>query len=96
MNGTSKASSVVRAFRAKPLCNLFYIQLSDEEHVCTLDFPNPSYTIRVYFSKIKHMPHAMRIRSTNWRCEDEPNGVFSIEESRQFYQDLIAHGFLTF
>lgn len=35
----------------------------------------------------------IRIRSANWRAEDEPFGVFPIAMARNFYRNLLAAGF---
>jgi hypothetical protein len=48
--------------------------------------------IQVTFSKVKDFPEMIRIRATNWRCEDEPNGLYAITDARRFYRELLEAG----
>ena len=90
----SKASNLVRFWRAPVVGN--YMNFTDDmdRPGFTLRFPGQGYEIAVYFRHVKDHPELMRIRSTNWRCEHEPNGIFRIEDCRRFYKTLVKEGFV--
>lgn len=89
----SKASWVIKSWRAPEVGSLFDVKLEDEFDGCTLVFPGHlGWRIAVYFTKIRNRPDVMRVRSSNYRCEDEPNGVYPVEACREFYRTLRAAG----
>jgi hypothetical protein len=61
---------------------------------CVLESPLPGYTIRISFAKYPEHPEWTRVIGTNWRCEDEPNGVIATDECRALYRKLVAAGFV--
>ena len=61
-----------------------------------LEFHNIGHNISVSFAEVKDRPDVMIVRSTNWRYEDEPTGVFDIDECRAFYITLVRNGFTAF
>lgn len=61
-----------------------------------LEFKNIGHNISVSFTEVKDHPEVMIVRSTNWRYEDEPTGVFDIDECRTFYVTLVRAGFTAF
>lgn len=54
------------------------------------------HTVIVSFHPVQGHPEWMRVMSSNWRYEDEPNDIYSIGECRAFYRDLVAAGFEAF
>ena len=61
-----------------------------------VEFHNIGHSISVSFTEVKDRPDVMIVRSTNWRYEDEPTGVFDIDECRAFYITLVRNGFTAF
>jgi hypothetical protein len=59
----------------------------------TLEWPEHGYTVSITFSKLDN-PDIMWVRSTNWRAEDEPHGLYYIQDCRDFYKRLITMGFI--
>lgn len=57
---------------------------------------NPFHSVWVSFRRVAGRPGLMRIHSGNWRCEDEVNGVYTIQDARLFYRALAAAGFIAF
>lgn len=92
----SQASALVTSFVRK--CQYFGAPdvkvLLDETH--SLEFKSDFYRIAVYFSKIEGHPDKMWIRSTNWRAENEPCGIVSLEQARFMYRRCIVNGFTPF
>lgn len=89
------ASRLVRYWDAKPIvAGLVHpTEFGPEGESFRLQFPGGGYVVRVVFSKLDNHPDKMRVRSTNWRCEHEPNGIYRIEDARLFYARLIQAGF---
>lgn len=89
----SKADKALRAWSAKPVRPTFARideEVKGETH--TLRAPEcGAWTIQVSFTELKGEDN-IRIRSTNWRCEHEPSGVFSKADARKFYQSLLDLG----
>jgi hypothetical protein len=56
--------------------------------------PASGYVVQVRFTELPERPDEMIVRSTNWRAEHEPNGVFTKSVCRAFYQQLKAAGFV--
>ncbi|MGF6641742.1 hypothetical protein [Paraburkholderia sp. MM6662-R1] len=57
------------------------------------DRPCKGHTISVSFCPVEGHPEWMRVHSTNWRCEDEPNGIYTRAECRAFWRRLVEAGF---
>lgn len=96
MNNThSKASSIVKTWRAPIVANWASEQvLGKTMHAVTLAYPGEGYRVAVTFSTVQGQPEWVRVRATNWRCEDEPNGVYAASAAREFYRTLLAAGFV--
>lgn len=60
----------------------------------SLKSPFDGYAIRVSFETYEDHPGVVRIRSTNWRAEHEPSGLFLIDDARRFYLELKHAGFV--
>ena len=60
----------------------------------TLQSPLEGYVISITFGVIQDHPGNMRVRATNWRAEDEPNGIYDITDCRKFYRTLLNAGFV--
>ena len=63
---------------------------------CQLEFPSKrklSHYKAVNFTKIINHPEMMHISSSNYRCEDEANGLYATADARNFYKALIKAGF---
>lgn len=86
------ASNVVKYWNAKPVARWFDVKLEDETRVARLVHPGDGWVVAVSFATVKGHPEWVRVRSTNWRCEDEPNGVFAVEDARDFYKRLLRAG----
>lgn len=99
----SRASHLVAfwAHKTKRAASLFDVKTLWEEgdEKFRLEFKSDNATdwaIRVSFYRVEGHPEWMRVSSTNWRCEDEPNDIYKIEDCRAFYKELIGAGFTTF
>jgi hypothetical protein len=95
------ASALVAAWsHSTPVvANLFkHESLWDKSHRLEfVDDREPAgHTISVSFCAVKDHPEWMRVNSSNWRCEDEPNNIYPIIECRVFYRRLVAAGFEAF
>lgn len=91
----AQASSMVRMWKPKAVANPFSSEvLGNCEDVATLAHPGEGYRVAVTFAKVQGHPEWVRVRATNWLCEDEPNGVYAAEEGRAFYKRLLAAGFV--
>lgn len=88
----SRASRLVRSWRAKPVGNSLQYTVDDSRPGYTLRFPGEGYLVQVSFHHVEGHPELMRVRSTNWRAEDEPNGVYKVEDCRQFWAELRRAG----
>lgn len=86
-----RASRLVAHWRA-PRAGC-YTAFETEAGGHTLVFPGGGYMVAVTFSRVVDHPELMRISSTNWRCEDEPNGIFKVEDARRFWTQLKRAGF---
>ena len=91
-----KHSVAVKSWQAKEAINWMTVMdwKEDEHEYFTLKSPEKGYRVSVTFSKYKDHPEYIRIRSTNWRCEDEPSGIFRIEDAREFYIKLKKAGLI--
>ena len=87
----SMASSLVAHWRPKPILEVHEARTIEHEFF-RLTFPGP-YLVAVTFYRVEGRPDLMRVRSTNWRMQDEPNGIFRIEDCREFYRQLRMAGF---
>ena len=87
----SMASSLVAHWRPKPILEVHEARTIEHEFF-RLTFPGP-YLVAVTFYRVEERPDLMRVRSTNWRTQDEPNGIFRIEDCREFYRRLRRAGF---
>jgi hypothetical protein len=87
----SMASSLVAHWRPKPILEVHEARTIEHEFF-RLTFPGP-YLVAVTFYRVDGRPDLMRVRSTNWRTQDEPNGIFRIEDCREFYRRLRRSGF---
>lgn len=69
-----------------------------EEQTFSLEYPKEysAWRIAIHFTKIEGREDVMWVRSTNWRCEHEPNGAMKIEAARRLYQRLVATGMRPF
>lgn len=101
----SQASRAVAGFNrsAKTVANTFtmdddgeFLHKADESKTFKLVYPldnEPTgWYIAATFSSVIGFPEMIRIRSTNWRAEDEPNGLYALEDARRFYGDLLKAG----
>ena len=86
-------SSMVRHWRAKEQVNAFGIDWVEGE-LHSLKSPHDGYLVQVSFSTFPDHPEYIRVRSTNWRCEYEPNGIYDVEDARKFYRQLQKAGFV--
>ena len=86
-----KASSLVAHWRPKSILEIHEARTIEHEFF-RLTFPGP-YLVAVTFYRVDGRPDLMRVRSTNWRTQDEPNGIFRIEDCREFYRRLRKAGF---
>jgi hypothetical protein len=87
----SMASSLVAHWRPKPILEVHEARTIEQEFF-RLAFPGP-YLVAVTFYRVDGRPDLMRVRCANWRMEDAPNGIFRIEDCREFYQRLRRAGF---
>lgn len=87
----SMASSLVARWRPKPILEVHEARTIEHEFF-RLTFPGP-YLVAVTFYRVEGRADLMRVRSTNWRAQDEPNGIFRIEDCREFYRRLRRAGF---
>jgi hypothetical protein len=87
----SMASSLVAHWRPKPILEVHEVRTIEHEFF-RLTFPGP-YLVAVTFYRVDGRPDLMRVRSSNWRTQDEPNGIFRIEDCREFYRRLRRAGF---
>jgi hypothetical protein len=78
----------------KQTANAFALGWKESDTYHALRSPFEGYAVRVSFSTFDDQPDHIRIRSTNWRCEHEPNGVYSKEDARKFYRKLLDAGFV--
>jgi len=85
-------SAAVRNWQAKEAINWMTVMDWEEADSFTLVSPDKGYRVSVTFSTYREHPEYIRIRSTNWRCEDEPSGIFHKKDAREFYQKLKAAG----
>jgi hypothetical protein len=90
----SQHSSLVRNWRAKETHNWVDTDGWVEGEYHALRSPADGYLVRVSFAKYENHPEHTRVRSTNWRCEHEPNGIFSTTDARKFYRTLLEAGFV--
>src|ERR1700756_3612751 len=67
----------------------------EEGKTFTLRSPREGFLIQVSFSTYPDHPDYIRVRSTNWRAEYEPNAVYKAEATRAFYTQLRRAGFKT-
>lgn len=88
------ASRLIAGWRPKAVASVFDVEAAEERF--TVEFPSDFHSLRVTFAKVVGRDDVMRVYSTNWRCEDEPNGVFDITECRRFYRILLQSGFRAF
>lgn len=51
------------------------------------------HDIEVSFFVVKNFPDMMHIHSRNYRCENEPHGLYKKDSCRKFYNELIRRGF---
>jgi len=86
-------SHVVRGWNAKQQMNAFGVEWR-EGKAHTLKSPHEGYVISVTFRKYPKHPEYTRVRSVNWRCEHEPNGVYLTTDARMFYRKLKDAGFV--
>lgn len=66
----------------------------DEGETFKLKSPFEGYLVQVSFTKFPEHPEYMRVRTTNWRAEHEPNGIFSVADARAFWKQLVEAGFV--
>ena len=103
----SAASIAVRTFNhgTKGIANPFtmddsgeFAYQSDEDKTTNLVFPlekdQLGHYISASFTEVKGHTEMIRIRAFNWRCEDEPNGLYAKADARRFYAQLISGGFI--
>jgi len=71
---------------------------SDPDKLFSLKYKgeNGDHDIIVWFSTVKDHPELIHINSRNYRCENEPFGLFKIEACRKFYKELVRRGFQAF
>jgi len=103
-NAHTAAASAVRQFgwNTKTVANPFtmdddgeFVYQQAESH--RLEFPlqeeQLGHYISVSFGTVKGHPEMIRVRSSNYRAEDEPNGLYATEDARRFYAQLLKAGF---
>ena len=61
-----------------------------------LHFPNGAHHLGATFQELKGAPEVVRVRTSNWRFEDEVDAVFTREEAREMYRKLVRVGFVAF
>lgn len=61
-----------------------------------LKSPHAGHVVSITFIELEGYPELMRVYSTNWRCEDEPNAIYRKDDCRAFYRQLIKAGFVVF
>lgn len=93
----SKHSNLVRFWKqgvkAAPI-NPFGCDWEEAKESHRLRSPYSGYLVQVSFSTYPEHPEYVRIRSTNWRCEHEPSGIFHKQDARRFYRELKSAGFV--
>ena len=91
----STHSALVRGWGAKQPRNAFGEEEMGWQEGAThiLRSPHEGHLIQVAFSNYPQHPEFTRVRSTNWRAEYEPSGIYSTADARQFYAQLRAAGF---
>lgn len=92
----SRHSGIVRSFRVKQARNWFDedIMKWKEAKSCVVRSPHDGFVIQVVFSRYTDHPEYVRIRSTNWRAEHEPGGVYHAKDAEAFYRQLMRAGFV--
>lgn len=86
-------STLVRNWRAKQPIDVFGLRWA-ETKTCYMRSPHEGYLVQVSFSTYAEHPEYVRIRSTNWRAEHEPSGVYHIADGRKFWSLLKTAGFV--
>ena len=94
----ANASAMLRHWRERKYGVVNPAGLEDEGPTHTLAYAGPgsehAHRIAVTFTKVKGHPTLMHVRSTNWRYEDEPCGVYGAQACREFYRALQTAGFV--
>ena len=79
----------------KTVANPFNVKATGD--YITLEYPTPKGTLghhkAVYFRTVINHPEMMRVSSSNYRAEDEANGVYDVQDARNFYRALLKAGF---
>jgi hypothetical protein len=90
------ASALVRSWHPKRMANHMSAEFLGKPEGDSFRYvhSDDGYLVAVTFTALPSYPQWMRVRSTNWRCEDEPNGIFDRDECRKFCERLIAAGFV--
>lgn len=99
------ADHLLRAFNrlTKQVANPFttddngdfvYRESANRSFALELNLPKgmPGHFIGVSFYAIEGHPDMMRIRTSNWAAEYEPNGLYAIEDARRLYAQLRRAG----
>lgn len=90
MTTSAIASCIVKNWRKQPVARYFEVEC-DDPPVC-VSFPDSF--VSVTFLRVTGHPEWTRVRASNWRYEDEPNGVFLRSDACLFYRALLAAGFV--
>jgi len=95
--GHQKASALVRqyAHTMREAVNLYSPEVQlDDGPAWRLEYQSEWWAVSATFEHVKGHPEWVRIRATNWRCEDEPNGVFAVADARRMWHDMLRAGFV--
>jgi len=92
----SRHSRLVREWRAKEVLSYASDEIMDlkERAGYVLRSPAEGHVVQVSFCCYEGRDDIVRVRSTNWAAEYEPNGVYSKTDARAFYKALLKAGFV--
>lgn len=58
-----------------------------------MEYPNEWRHLEAIFLKVPTHPELVRVRTFNWRAEDEVSGYFPRKRAEMFYRHLVKLGF---
>lgn len=58
----------------------------------TLSVAGPYRTIEAHFTQLTGWPGLVRLRSVNWRVENEPSGFMRVGDARRLWRELRRAG----
>lgn len=96
MKSHAEHSIMVRHWNAKGRPLMFGEEGTKEEGTChRLRSPHNGYLVEVRFTELPNLPDEMIVRSTNWRAEHEPHGIYKKADCQKFYRELKRAGFVS-